>query len=369
MKKSINISIPFIFLFFFFISISYANEPAKEKRSVMDMHGRKVSISLKVKKIACLPCPAYERIFMLGGKDQIGEVRRDMKTAYPLANLTNPDLKNYSSRVTNINPKVRINIEEFIKVEPDVVLYYYVPSAIQKFEEASIPVYVIWSNKKVKTLDQGIKDDKRLIRSLADLLGGDAPEQAEKWCVYYDEKVSLIQSRTKDIKDSDRPKIYISNSWGNNPLATSGGYATSFTINLCGGKSVTETIFGSKFPEVALEQVIAWNPDVIIVDNTGNNPDRVIKFISNDQNWSVIDAVKQNRIHKIPSGVFYLDKGSSKPLYYLWLAKQIVPERFKDIDITEEIQFYFKEFYRHDLSVENAEHAIKGWEFNPDNQY
>ena len=351
------------------IAESYSKEIIKETRFVMDMHGRKVEIPYKVKKIACLPCPAYERIFMLGGKDQIGEVRRDMRSAYPLANLTNPDLINYSCKITNINPKVRINIEEFIKVAPDVVLYYYVPGAIKKFEEAAIPVYVIWSNKKIKSFDQGVKDDKRLILSLADLLGGKAVKQAEKWCQYYDEKVAFIQSRTTDIPENERPRVYLGNSWSTNPLATSGGEALSFTISLCGGISVTKDIRGPKFPEVTLEQVIAWNPDVIIVDNTGNNPDKVIDIISKDGAWAVIDAVKNNRIHKIPSGVFYLDKGSSKPLYYLWLAKQLVPEKFSDIDMVKEIKIYFKEFYRHDLSTEDAEHALRGWEFNPDTKY
>ena len=45
----------------------------------------------------------------------------------------------YSSRVANINPKARINIEEFIRIAPDVVIYYNVPDAIRKFEEAGIP--------------------------------------------------------------------------------------------------------------------------------------------------------------------------------------------------------------------------------------
>ncbi len=266
---------------------AFPAEQKKDTRVVIDMYDREVTIPFKVKKIVCLPCPAYERIFMLGEQNQISEVRRDMKTAYPLANLTNPDLKNYSSRLTNINPKARINIEEFIKVNPDVVLYYYVPNAIEKFEEASIPVYVIWSNKRIETLDQGIEDDKKLIRSLADLLGGNALKQAEKWCEYYDEKVSFILSRTAEIPDNERPEVYLSNSWGNNPLATSGDESFSFTVKLCGGINVSKNIRGSKFPEVSLEQVIAWNPDVIIVDNTGNNPDKIINDISQDHNLKI----------------------------------------------------------------------------------
>ncbi len=348
-------------IFITFLYDAHAGRQGNGTRTVIDMYDRDVVIPGKVKRVACFPGPSYEMVFMLGGRNQISEVRKDHRFAYPLANLTNPDLVNYSSRIANINPKARINIEQFIKVDPDVIIYYNVPQAIEQFEEAGIPVFVYQSIVKSKSMDGFIGDEKRQIRSIARLLDGTAPEQAEKWCRYYDEKISLIRSRTKDIPDYKRPKVYWGNSWGVNPLATWGGNS-HFDIHLCGGRSVTESISNTHFPEVTLEQLIAWNPDILIIDNHGREAEKVIKMIYNDRNWSVITAVKNKRIHRIPSGVFFLSKGSSKPVYLLWLAGQLAPERFTDIDMVKEMKIFFKEFYHYDLSTKEAEHALKGWD-------
>jgi iron complex transport system substrate-binding protein len=339
---------------------------AKESKTriVTDNYGRRIEVPMEVKKIACMPGSSYEMVFMLGGKDQIGQIRKDHRRAYPLANLTNPDLVNYSSRLTNINPKARINIEEFIKAAPDVVIYYNVADAIRKFEEALIPVYIYQPNKKSKDFDDAIKGEKRTMRLFANLLGGKAASKAEKWCRYYDNKIELIRSRTADIPLNKRPRVYIGNSWGRNPLSTWAGNTMTFTIRVCGGICVTKDIKGAKFPEVNFEQILNWNPDVIIIDNHGREPGKVIENISKDPDWSVLNAVRNNRVHRIPSGVFFLDKGSSRPVYLLWLAKQLTPEKFADIDMVKEIKFYFKEFYQYDLSTEDAEHALRGWDAN-----
>ena len=350
---------------FLFVALAFSQE---NFRIIVDPYGREIKVPSPVKKIACMPGSSYEVVFMLGGKDQIGEIRKDHRSAYPLANLTNPDLINYSSHLSNINPKARINIEEFIAIAPDVVIYYHVPSEIKKFEAANIPVYVYQPNTRAKNIDHAIESEKNAIVSFANLLGGQAVKKAQKWCRYYDEKIDLIRSRTTDIPEKERPVVYLGNSWGTNPLATWAGDTLTFAINVCGGVCATKEIRGARFPEVNLEQIIDWNPDVIIIDNHGRNPGKVIQDIYKDTNWAVLNAIKNKRVHRIPSGVFFLDKGSSRPLYLLWLAKQIVPEKFTDIDMVEEIRFYFKEFYDFDLSKEDAEHALQGWDATYDTQ-
>ncbi len=334
----------------------------EKTRTIIDNAGRSVTVPEQVKRIACLPGPSYEMVFMLGGKDQICQVRKDHKTAYPLANLTNPDLAGYSSSLSNINPKARINIEEFLRIAPDVVIYYNVPHALAKFKEAEIPVFVYQPASQSEDLDAIVGEEKRSMKSLASLIGGKAPEKADKWCGYYDKVRGLLKERTKDIPVADRPRVYIGNSWGTNPLATWSKASLTFAADLCGAVNVTRKIKGARFPEINLEQLIAWNPDVIIMDNHGREPDRLIRDIYKDKSWQSITAVKNKRVYRIPSGVFFLDKGTSRPVYLLWLAKQLHPDRFNDIDMVKEMQAYFKTFYDFDLSPEQARHALRGWD-------
>ena len=49
--------------------------------------------------------------------------------------------------------------------------------------------------------------------------------------------------------------------------------------------------------EVALEQVLAWNPQVIFVQD---RYPQVVTQIQNDPNWQGIDAVKNHRVWLMP---------------------------------------------------------------------
>ena len=110
------------------------NEP--ETRVVTDIAGRTVTVPANPQKVATMPGPTYEIVFMLGAKDQVGLVREDHATAYPLALLTNPDLANYNT-IANVGPQTPVNIEEFISKGVDLVIYYNIPQELEKFDKGS----------------------------------------------------------------------------------------------------------------------------------------------------------------------------------------------------------------------------------------
>ena len=45
----------------------------------------------------------------------------------------------------------------------------------------------------------------------------------------------------------------------------------------------------------------------------------------------------------------------------LWLATITQPELFDDIDILEEIKYYYREFYEFELTDEQAQKVLDGW--------
>lgn len=77
--------------------------------------------------------------------------------------------------------------------------------------------------------------------------------------------------------------------------------------------------------------------------------------------WETTSAVRNKQLHRIPAGVFFLDKGTTTTLMLLWLATITQPELFADIDIIEEIKYYYKEFYEFDLTDEQAQRVLDGW--------
>ncbi len=336
-----------------FIKMSQA-----EARQVVDMAGRRVDIPDRVTKIACMQGPSYEMVFALGGKDQIYLVREHHKFSYPLANLTNPDLKNYKV-ISKVGPKSPVNIEEFLRLGAEVVIYWNIPQELQKFDAAGIAAIVVnWSATEPKDLDESIRDEKKKLKFLAKVLGGDAPERFHRWEKYYDEKVSFIRERTSSLPAEKRPGVYIGNSWGSNILATWGAFNSNpFVVDLCGGRFLGVKGPG-EFPEITREQILAWAPEFIIVDNHGQKPKEVIKELKTEPVWASLPAVKNDHVYRIPSGVFFLDKGTSAPVFYLWAAQKLHPELFRDVDMTKELKFYFRNFYDFDLTTEEADQAI-----------
>ncbi|MDD4803474.1 MAG: ABC transporter substrate-binding protein [Syntrophomonas sp.] len=329
-------------------------------RQVVDMAGRTVTVPTNPKKVATMQGPTYELLFMLGTKDQIGLVRSDHQTAYPLALLTNPDLKNYPA-IDGVGPQSPVNVEEFINNKVDLVVYWNIAKELEKFDNAGIPAAVIVATgSKPNNMEEALAGTKKQISFLAELLGGNAPQRYTEWEKYMNKTVDTIKSRTATISEDKRPIVYWGNTWNTNILSTYPLNPRLYETALCGGKLVSVEK-GGQFPEITKEQLIAWNPEVIIVDNHGHSPEKIIEDLKTNADWATLRAVKDNRIYRIPAGVFFLDKGTSQPLYYYWLAKQLHPDLFKDIDLIKEMTYYYKTFYNYDLKTEEAEKVIAGW--------
>jgi len=335
-------------------------ETASAKRNVVDMAGRTVSIPVSPKKVATMQGSAYELLFMLGAKDQIGLVRSDHKALYPLALLTNPDLKNYPA-ISGVGPQSPVNVEEFISKGVDLVIYWNIAQEIDKLNKAGIPVVIISElGFKPNNIDEALRDTTKQVAFLADLLGGDAPQRYEEWKKYFDQTVTLIRSRTLTIPEDKRPVVYWGNTWDTNILSTYTLNSRIYEVALCGGKLVSVEK-GGQFPETTKEQLLAWGPDVIIVDNHGHNPGKIIEDLKTNPDWSSMPAVKNNRLYRIPAGVFFIDKGTARPLCFYWLAKQLHPDLFQDVDLIKEAKYYYKTFYNYELSTAEAERLLAGW--------
>jgi iron complex transport system substrate-binding protein len=331
-----------------------------QTREVADRVGRKVTIPVKPQKVATMQGPTYEVLFALGAKDQIGLVRDDHTTAYPLAQLTNPELTNYPV-IYDVGPKTPVNVEEFLDQEVDLVIYWNIEQELIKFENADIPVVVIMGNiGEPESLEDYLQDSRDQLSFVADILGGNAPERYEMWEKYLEETIEFIRSRTKDIPEEERPIVYWGNSWGTNILATWDITSNKYVMELCGGHLVGP-VGGGQFPEITKEQLLAWNPEVIIVDNHGRNPKEIEKDLQTSLDWAPMPAVQNNRLYRIPAGVFFIDKGTCRALYFYWLAKQLQPDLFEDVDLIKEFKYYYKTFYDYDLSTEEAEKVLDGW--------
>lgn len=342
---------------------------APDNREITDLVGRKVSIPANPSRIAAMTGPSYEMVFMLGGQDRIAMTKSGHTTNYPLALLTNPDLANYEG--IGANPSSSVNIEDYLRREIDLVIYYNNGNELKKFAAVDLPAIVLTLNVSLFTtveevmeqsLDEYIDNSTAAVKYLAKVLGGKSLDKAKRWEAYCDEKIRMLYGRTRNLTDDQRKTVFWGNTWGENILASYPLINRYYEIWLCGGKLMGPGAGTGNFPEVTKEQLFDWDPDIILVDNHGNYPELVIKNMYKEGSlWETLSAVKNEQLYRIPAGVFFLDKGTTTTLMLLWLATITQPELFADIDLIEEIRYYYKEFYEYELTGEQAQRVLDGW--------
>ena len=342
-------------------------EPQKE--TVVDLMGREVNVPESVNKIAAIAGPTYEMVFMLGSGDQIAMVKSGHTNSYPLANLTNPRLESMIGLAAN--PSSSVNIEDYLKHDIDLVVYYDNEIELKKFDAVDMPAIVVSKNTglmasldeaKSLTIDQFIEKLTQPIDILSTALNTEeARAEYKAWRDYCDEKLHMVYDRTKDIPTEERKTVYWGNTWGEEIRSTYALKNRYFEVYLAGGQLIGPDE-NSNFPEVTAEQLYSWDPDIILVDNHGGLPGLVMESMYREgSKWSTLSAVQNQQLHRIPAGVFFLDKGTTTTLLVLWMATILQPELFADIDMVEEVKYYYSEFYEYELTDEQAQNVINGW--------
>ncbi len=91
-------------------------------------------------------------------------------------------------------------------------------------------------------------------------------------------KKSYVTNITSKIPDSAKPKVYVTSGI---PLRTRGGNSTmSDTVTKAGGIDVAQNSTAGTVV-VSYEQLLAWNPDIIIIDHAPDLPDPSASSTSN----------------------------------------------------------------------------------------
>ena len=346
-----------------------AQQQEKQDKTVVDLMGREVKVPEEVQKIAAIAGPTYEMVFMLGSGDQIAMVKSGHTDSYPLANLTNPRLETLEGLAAN--PSSSVNIEDYLKHDIDLVVYYDNEIELKKFDAVDMAAIVVSKNTgliasldeaKSLTIDQFIEKLTQPLDILSTALNTEeARSEYETWRDYCDEKLRMVYERTKDIPMEERQTVYWGNTWGEEIRSTYALKNRWYEVNLAGGQLIGPEE-NSNFPEVTAEQLYSWDPDIILVDNHGGLPGLVMQSMYRENSkWSTLSAVQNQQLHRIPAGVFFLDKGSTTTLLVLWMATILQPELFSDIDMVEEVKYYYSEFYEYDLTDEEAQNVINGW--------
>lgn len=316
---------------------------AAESRDVKDITGEVVKVPTKVEKIATLWYANNQIILMLGGADKIVATTDLIKNNKWFAHV----YPRISSIPNGVNGK-DLQVEELVKLSPDVVIAADKKNKEELTKNGFTVLYPSFTNHA---------DMKKSVSIMAEVIGGDAPEIAEKFNEYFDGNLKKVLSKTDKIAASDRPKVlHIAD--GKNLFKVDGANTIiDEWIRVAGGVNAVQK--AGNMLEINAEEIPNMNPDVIIIGRA-KSPDAIEKIYENKV-YAGTNAVKNKKVFVNPAGVFSWDRyGAEGALQILWAAKTLHPEIFKDLDIAAETKKFYKEFLHYELSDDEVNYILNG---------
>jgi len=300
--------------------------------TVTDAGGKQVTLPQNVKSIVvCCYGGVTHELAALGVQDKI-VAQPDMKKFPVLASMY-PEFNG----LPFVGSFDDVNVEEILKLKPDVVINSVTSNKGNgALENAGITVLQALTGKG------NVEKVKTEFSTMGKAFGN--PEQAEKLIGYWKEKIDILQKIESEI--TKKKKVYYM--LGAETHTNGPGWWGDDFIQTAGGINAAADLKDGR--DTSIEQVVKWNPDVIILsENEGKY--MAVNDILGDSQLQNINAIKNKQVYEVPIGTFWWDRPSPESvLGFMWLAKTLYPEETKNIDLKKETSDFYKTFFNHDLS-------------------
>lgn len=328
-----------------------------DNRQITDMVGRTLIVPPSINRVACTSPPVTNLVYMLDPDRLIGwnSLTATNTTMYMPDKYKNlPIIGGWFGTTTG-------NYETFISMSPDIVLEAYSANGLNMQGTDANSSIVERQNKMGSIPVIGIADSTDAtkyapeIRYMGDLLGGPAKTNADKLISFYSSALKKVNSTVATIPDSERKRVYYAE--GPKGLQTEPeGSAHAQLIDVCGGINVCDLPAsmgnGYGMASVSMEQVVKWNPDVIICGDP-----TFYASVYSDPLWQNISAVKNRQVYMVPKNpLSWMDRppGVNQIIGIPWLAKVLYPDKFQDVDMVSMTREFYSDFYHYSLTDDEA---------------
>ena len=242
------------------------------------------------------------------------------------------------------------NLEEIIRTSPDIIIdmgerMYGISDDMDSIQ-SSTGIPAIFIEATIGTMAEAYD-------MLGDILGMET--QAAEMSGYIRGVMDFAEEVKNSIPFDERPSVL--HSQGEYGTEVSGrGSVHSEALDFVGviNAADIESMLATGSDEVSMEQIIVWNPDIVVLA-----PDSNFGEIYSDPLWAQVSAVQNRRVYEIPFGPYnWLGRPPSvqRVLGMLWLGNLVYPEYY-DFDMIEKTKEFYMLFFRYDLSGDEA-HAL-----------
>lgn len=240
-----------------------------------------------------------------------------------------------------------LNIEEIMKLNPDVILYNANnASHAQILKESGIPS-IGFATVGASTDADPIDRYQQWLELLEDVFNEDGKMNDFKSAG--NAIVADVEKRIAAVPQDKRPSAMILWKYSDGvPQVSGNGTFGTFWLKRLGVKDVVVDE-AKGFTQVNMEQVYRWDPDILFLDGPGLLSLRTADVLENrvqGTDFSTLSAVKNKRVYDTTLGMWnWFTPNPDAPLVYAWLACKTYPEVFADYPLEQTIKDYYQKWY------------------------
>ncbi|NTV89383.1 MAG: ABC transporter substrate-binding protein [Clostridiales bacterium] len=322
-----------------------------DKQEITDMLGNKVIIPKNIKKIYCSSPIGTYIIYTLAPDRLLGWNSKMTEEALQYISADYKTLPVLGGTMGGTNS---INTEAITALNPDIILDFAYNGSVSDMvtelsKQSGIPVV---------EMDSALMATPDSYRLLGKILG--VEERGSQLADVARKTLDNTAAMVAKVPENEKVKLYYVEAA--NGLSTDGNDSMhTEVINFVNATNVVtmDTSKSGKGTAVSMEQVLAWNPDVIVA-NSQMGGSEFVKTVYSDKTWAGINAVKNKRIYipaALPFNWFDRPPCMARILGVEWLASELYPAYVK-VDLKSDVISFYKTFYGVDITDAQAESLI-----------
>ena len=240
-----------------------------------------------------------------------------------------------------------LNYELLLSLEPDVIVggfggANYIGTAEMIQKRLKIPFVIAYGYGPGDSFDNLFSS----IETIGKVI--EKETESKELCSLIEEKIDKVREFTSQIPEEDKPKVYFSSRGAGSRLTRT--HPLFAPLDIAGGINVAKDVPGASTATevtVSKEQIVAWNPDIIIVPakTTWTTSDRTEDILL-DPDLQTINAVENHSVYNIIPTYFSGLPPHRSLVNTMYLAKLFHPEKFNHLDVEEEGNEIYTLFYK-----------------------
>jgi iron complex transport system substrate-binding protein len=316
-----------------------AGSPTSSSGSVaaVDQRGRRVALPQPATRIVTVPMPAASLVVAVdGGVEHLVGMHQASWTA-----MRDGVLGEFFPEVLRVAHDIATadftpNVESVVALRPDVVAQWgdQGTGLTAPLENAGLAVVGLRYGRQ--------EDLDAWVALFATLLGQE--ERGREIRSTMASSLAAVRAG-RPAATGPAPKVLYLNRFAEGLKVAAKGTYNDFCIRLVGGTNPAADpggVSAAGMVGVDVEQVVAWDPDIILL---GNFDAAMPEDVYGAPAWQSLSAVRSRRVYKVPLGGYRWDPPSHEsPLMWRWLGEVVRPEAAPS-DLRAEVDRYYRLYY------------------------